>query len=104
VIKILIDGDITVNLIALRVAKAINLRLHEDNNLYNRVINGTSISITHIVRFTIKIVRIDYNIKAFVMPENVLYFIFLSRPWMRLTKLWDNYEHNQYYMLDGKEN
>jgi hypothetical protein len=86
-IKILIGGGATVNLIALKVIKAMNLRLHEDNNLYIRVTNRTSILITHIVRFTIKIVGIDYNIKAFVMSENVLYFIFFSRPWMRLTKL-----------------
>jgi hypothetical protein len=102
--KILVGGGATVNLVALRVAKATNLRLHEDDNLCIRVANGTSIPITHVVRFTIKIVGIDHDVEAFVMPGNVSYSILLGRPWMRSAKLWGSYEHDQYYMLDGRGN
>jgi hypothetical protein len=92
--KILVNGGATVNLVALKTVKVINLRLHENDNLCIRIINRTSIPITHVVRFKIKIVGIDYDVKAFIMPENVSYSIILSRPWMRLAKLWNSYKHN----------
>ena len=79
-IKILVGGGITVNLIILKVVKVTNLRLHENDNLCIRVVNGMSILIIHVVRFTIKIIGIDHNIKAFIIPGNVLYSIFFNRP------------------------
>jgi hypothetical protein len=57
-----------------------NLRLYENNNLYIRVINRTSILITYIIRFTIKIIEINYDVNAFIILKNVLYFILFNRP------------------------
>lgn len=79
----LMEGGATINIISLKGAREMDLKLFEDRQLGIKMANGMVTPIGNVMRFTIRIAGQDYEIHAFVIGADTSYSVLLGRLWLR---------------------
>ena len=99
--KILIDGGAVVNLMPEVIARKLNLKLFENNDIMIRTATNEIRAIRYCTNFDITIAGVTAYIRMYIIDISQSYSLLLGRRWLYQVRAIGDYERGSYTIYDA---
>lgn len=100
--KILLDGGSVVNLMPLKLAMMLQVKLIPNNDLVIRTATNELRPITHMVVIVLRIAEVRTAIKVYLVDMVSTYSMLLGRRWLHQVRALGDYAKHSYTILDSQ--
>ena len=104
ILKTLVDGGSSMNLISRKIVDSLGMKVFPDISVSMRVADGKWTRLPGYVRIRVMIAGSARVVQLGVVDGDTSYSILLGRPWMRAVKAIGYYESDNYYIVDEDNN